>query len=173
MSRTLLLAAPLLALGACAQPTGSASGVSAVMETVGTEAGTVGVVEVQGGLDHPWGIAFLPDGRALVTERPGRLRLVDGSGEAPVVEGTPEVFANGQGGLLDVALAPDFDETGFVYLTYAKPGPNDMGATAVGRGRFEDGSWDTIPAGSAGQVCFGNAATSCREWAGECYLSCC
>ena len=162
MSRTLLFAVPLLALGACAQPTGSApsaSGASsAVMETVDTEAGPVGVVEVQGGLDHPWGIAFLPDGRALVTERPGRLRLVDGSGEAPVVEGTPEVFANGQGGLLDVALAPDFDETGFVYLTYAKPGPNDMGATAVGRGRFEDGAivgfeelWAQVPFQAGGR----------------------
>ncbi|WP_420455710.1 PQQ-dependent sugar dehydrogenase [Rubrivirga sp.] len=135
-----LLASLFLAVGACAQPPSSAGPAALAtadpIKTVETEAGPVGVFEVEGGLDHPWGIAFLPDGRALVTERAGRLRIVDGTGDAAVVAGTPEVFAEGQGGLLDVALGPDFAETGHVYLTYAKAGPGGA-ATAVGRGRFE------------------------------------
>ncbi len=139
MSRTpALLAALFLAVGACAQPGGPVGIVETAgpIQTIDTEAGPVDVFRVQGRLDHPWGIAFLPDGRALVTERAGRLRIVDGTGEAPVVAGTPEVVSNGQGGLLDVALGPDFAETGLVYLTYAVPGPGGA-ATAVGRGRLE------------------------------------
>ena len=102
--------------------------------------GPVGVYEVADGLEHPWGLAFLPDGRMLVTERPGRLRLVTpGSGEVPaVVEGTPTVYAQGQGGLLDVALDPDFETNGFVYLTFSRPGPDGAAAPALGRGVFRD-----------------------------------
>ena len=74
-----------------------------------TERGPIRVVTVSRGLEHPWGLAFLPDGRMLVTERPGRVRLVarDGTLSAPLA-GVPRVEAGGQGGLLDVALAPDF-----------------------------------------------------------------
>ena len=73
-------------------------------------------------LVHPWGLAFLPDGRLLVTERPGRLRIVgkDGTLSAPV-QGVPKVYASGQGGLLDVELSPDFASTGLIYLSYAEP----------------------------------------------------
>ncbi len=87
------------------------------------------------GLVNPWALAFLPDGRLLVTERPGRLRIVDSAGalSAPV-SGVPAVFAEGQGGLLDVALDPRFDSTGFVYVSYAEPGPNGTASTAVARG---------------------------------------
>ena len=117
MYRTLALVVAL-STAACAQPAAPPA------EPVATQAGAVEVVEVQGGLDHPWGIAFLPDGRALVTERPGRLRLIDleAGGEPAVVAGTPEVYGRGQGGMLDVALDPDFQDNGYVYLTYAKPG---------------------------------------------------
>lgn len=72
------------------------------------------------GLEHPWGMAWLPDGAMLITERPGRLRLLrDGELVETPVSGTPEVFASGQGGLLDVAVHPDFAENRFVYMTYA------------------------------------------------------
>src|SRR5215510_7978720 len=74
------------------------------------------------GLAHPWGLAFLPDGRLLVTERPGRLRILSQQGQAsPPVAGLPEVYASGQGGLLDVALAPDFSSSHWLYLSYAEP----------------------------------------------------
>ena len=102
-----------------------------------SEHGTVRVSRVAGGLEHPWGLAFLPDGRMLVTERPGRLRLVnpDGSVSAPVA-GVPRVQARGQGGLLDVALHPRFAENGLVYLSFAEPGSGGAG-TSVARGRLE------------------------------------
>lgn len=92
-----------------------------------------------GGLEHPWGLAFLPDGRALVTERPGRLRLVDpagGTGTGAVVDGAPAVVARGQGGLLDVALHPDFAGNRLVYLSYSA-GYGGGAGTAVARGRLE------------------------------------
>ncbi len=84
------------------------------------------------GLEHPWGLAFLPDGRMLVTERPGRLRIVasDGTLSAPV-SGVPAVFAQGQGGLLDVALDPDFANNQLIYLTYAEPGDGGAGTSAA------------------------------------------
>lgn len=86
--------------------------------------------------DQPWGLAFLPGGEMLVTERPGRLRRVgrDGTVSEPLA-GVPEVFARGQGGLLDVVLDPRFAETRLVYLSYAEPGAGGAG-TAVARGRL-------------------------------------
>jgi glucose/arabinose dehydrogenase len=103
-----------------------------------SEAGELEVATVASGLEHPWGLAFLPDGRMLVTERPGRLRIVgaDGSLSAPVA-GVPEVFAKGQGGLLDVVLDPDFATTPWVYLSFSEPGEGG-GGTAVARGRWEN-----------------------------------
>ena len=95
------------------------------------------LVKVVEGLEHPWGLAFLPDGRMLVTERPGRLRIVaDGRLLPEPVAGVPAVWAEGQGGLLDVALHPDFAENGLVYLSYASPDDDDEAATAVARGRL-------------------------------------
>ncbi len=95
------------------------------------------VVNVSSGLVNPWGLAFLPDGRMLVTERPGRLRLVTEDGKlSDPLGGVPDVFARGQGGLLDVALDPGFDKNSLVYLSYAEPGKGGAG-TAVGRGRLE------------------------------------
>lgn len=95
------------------------------------------VVTVVSGLAHPWGMTFLPDGGILVTERPGRLRLVrDGVLHPDPVAGTPEVWARGQGGLLDVALHPDFDSNGLVYLTYSKPVTGGA-TTALFRARYD------------------------------------
>ncbi len=105
-------------------------------KTIETETGSIAVATVVRGLEHPWGLAFLPDGRLLVTERPGRLRIVakDGAVSAPL-KGVPEVFAQGQGGLLDVALDPDFATNRLVYLSYAEPGESGAG-TAVARGKL-------------------------------------
>jgi len=93
-------------------------------------------VVVVSGLDHPWSLAFLPDGRMLVTERSGQLRLiVDGRLQAAPVSGVPEVVAKGQGGLLDVVLHPGYANNGWIYLSYA--GPSLRGAhTAVARARL-------------------------------------
>lgn len=96
------------------------------------------VVTVVEGLEHPWGLAFLPDGGMLVTERPGRLRVVrNGRLEPQPVGGVPQVWARGQGGLLDVVLHPDFATNRFVYLSYSKPGADNSATTAVIRGRLE------------------------------------
>ena len=90
------------------------------------------------GLEFPWGLAFLPDGRLLVSERPGRLRLVaaDGRLDPQPVAGLPPIAAIGQGGLLDVALHPDFAKNALVYLSYAAEGPGGYG-TEVLRGRLD------------------------------------
>lgn len=96
------------------------------------------VVTVVDGLDTPWSMAFLPGGDMLVTERPGRLRIVrDGRLLPSPVGGVPEVHARGQGGLLEVAAHPDFSSNRLVYLTYSKP-LADGSTTAVIRGRFEN-----------------------------------
>ncbi len=97
------------------------------------------------GLERPWGLAFLPDGRMLVTERPGRLRIVSRDGKlSPPLGGVPEVFAQGQGGLLDVALDPKFSENRLVYLSYAEPGEKGTAGTAVARGRLGEARLDSV-----------------------------
>jgi aldose sugar dehydrogenase len=88
------------------------------------------------GLEHPWGMAFLPDGAVLVTERPGRLRRVVDGKLGPPIAGLPPVDARGQGGLLDVALDPDFAAHQRVYWSYAEPREGGNG-TAVARGKLE------------------------------------
>lgn len=91
------------------------------------------VETLAGGLENPWGIAVLPDGTLLVTERSGTLNHVTAQGEVRAISGTPEVFAQRQGGLLDVAVAPDFDLSRTIYLTYAKPMGDGLSATAAAR----------------------------------------
>lgn len=94
-------------------------------------------VELTDRLEHPWGLAFLPDGRMLVTERPGRMRIVapDGTLSEPL-KGLPAVAARGQGGLLDVAIDPQFAENRWVYWSFSEPGDGGN-STAVARGRLE------------------------------------
>ncbi|MDX5437588.1 MAG: PQQ-dependent sugar dehydrogenase [Pontibacter sp.] len=107
--------------------------------TVKTEAGDVKVETLANNLNHPWGMAFLPDNRLLVTERDeGTLRILDKNNQlSEPLKGTPEVFAKGQGGLLDVALDPNFEQNRLVYLSFAEPGENNTASTAVGRGKLE------------------------------------
>ena len=107
------------------------------VESVATEEVVVSAQEVADELDTPWGMTFLPDGRMLVTELPGNLVIVsqDGTVSDPV-QGTPTVFAQGQGGLMDVALHPDFARNRMVYLSFAEPGNGGEAGTALGRGRL-------------------------------------
>lgn len=97
------------------------------------------VVAVVEGLEHPWGLAFLPSGDILVTERPGRLRRVSADRLEPEpITGLPDVAAGGQGGLMDVAVHPDFARNQLVYLSYAKRRADGRRTTAVARGRLEE-----------------------------------
>lgn len=97
------------------------------------------VAEIAGGLEHPWGLALLPDGGYLVTERPGRLRHVGADGRvSDPISGLPAIAARGQGGLLDVTLGPDFDTDRLIYWTYAKPMGGGRFATAAARGRLAE-----------------------------------
>lgn len=135
-----------------------------------TRRGAVRVVTVARGLEHPWGLALLPDGRMLVTERPGRLRIVerDGRISAPLA-GVPEVWARGQGGLLDVALAPDFAQSRQIYLSYAEPGRPRGAGTTVARARLGSGRLENVqvvfrqePKRTAGQH-FGSRLVFARD----------
>jgi aldose sugar dehydrogenase len=114
-----------------------ASGAAA--QTFPSRAGNLAVETIARGLDHPWAIAFLPDGKLLVTERPGRLRIVtrDGKLSAPLA-GVPPVRASGQGGLLDIVLDRDFSSNRTVYFCYAEPASGG-GRTAMARARLRDG----------------------------------
>jgi aldose sugar dehydrogenase len=107
---------------------------------VDSEAHRFRVVTVAEGLVNPWGLAFLPGGDILVTERPGRLRLIrDGVLRPDPVLGLPSIRADGQGGLLDVVLHPEFASNRLVYLSYSKPNADGtQGTTAVARARFEN-----------------------------------
>jgi glucose/arabinose dehydrogenase len=99
-----------------------------------------GVVTVASGLVNPWGLAFLPGGRMLVTEKPGRLRVVGADGALSVpVTGLPAVDARNQGGLLDVAVDPGFATNQLIYWSYAEPREGGVNNTAVARGNFVDG----------------------------------
>ena len=105
-------------------------------QTVRSDEHAFRVVKLVDGLDHPWGLAFLPDGAMLVTERPGRLRVVRGGKLDPApVDGLPRIVEHGQGGLMEVALHPRFAENRLIYLSYAGPGDGGV-STDVARGRL-------------------------------------
>jgi glucose/arabinose dehydrogenase len=107
-------------------------------ENPGYTRGVVRFETVATGLEHPWAVEPLPDGRFLVTERPGRLRLVSRDGSvSPPLAGVPPVASSGQGGLLDVALDPDFARNSIIYLSFAERGDGGSG-TAVARARLTD-----------------------------------
>ena len=94
---------------------------------------------VASGLQHPWAVAFLPDGRFLVTERPGRLRVVSADGQVqPAVQGLPEVAAGGQGGLLDVITDSAFASNRTIYFCFSEPGKGTTNSTALARARLSD-----------------------------------
>ncbi len=105
-------------------------------EIMRSEYQAIMVEKVADGLEHPWSIAFLPDGDMLVTERPGYLNRIDADGNKTRISGTPEVHVQNQGGLLEVALHPDFADNRLVYLTYSKRNGDDT-ATALARGTLD------------------------------------
>ena len=131
------LLALLVTLAAGAEPT-------VVAERVESEREMFRVVRVAGGLNHPWSIAFLPDGGALVSERPGGLLSLDPeTGALRTLSGAPAVAAVGQGGLLDVEPHPRFTENRLVYLSYAA-GRGGSYATSIARGRLTDSGLDDV-----------------------------
>jgi len=129
-------ALPLLAALAAAGPAAAQT----VTET--TEEFEIAATVVATGLAHPWGMDILPDGALLVTERRGALRVVRDGVLSQPASGLPEIAVAGQGGLLDVALAPDFAQTGEVYFTFSEPGPGGAG-TALGRAVLAGWQGDT------------------------------
>lgn len=135
MTRRMLLAGLAhlwLPLAHCAPVEGPVRPTADVPEAGGWRAGVV-----VDGLEHPWSIAWLPDGSALITERPGRLRLLrDGGLVSEPIAGLPPILSHGQGGLLDVVLHPDFERNRLVYLTFATGTP-DANRTALARGRLD------------------------------------
>jgi len=118
---------------------------AAQAQIVRSEAHDFRVVRLVEGLEHPWGLAFLPDGRMLVTERPGRLRIVnkDRKLDGEPVTGLPAITPHGQGGLLDVALHPRFAENSLVYISYAARGEGGV-STEVARGRLSGGRLEDV-----------------------------
>jgi aldose sugar dehydrogenase len=109
------------------------------------------VEEIATGLDHPWSVQFLPDGRILVTERPGRMRLIskDGKLSAPI-SGMPDVVHGGQAGLLDVLLAQDFATSGLIYVSFSEPRGNFQNGTTVARFQLKlEGDSGTLSGGTS------------------------
>lgn len=144
------LCAPLLGCEARnapthAETTASASTPATPSQTVASKLGDVRVTTIASGLEHPWSVALLPQDGFLVTERAGRLRRIDAHGvlSAPL-PGVPAVFAHGQGGLLDVVLAPDFPGSRRIYLSYAEPGEDDTAGTAVATATLGATSLDDV-----------------------------
>lgn len=122
-----------------------AATVSQAQQTFESDVETFKVDVIAEGLNHPWGMAMLPDGRLVVTERAGFLKIVNpnnGKISKPV-RGMPKIAVGGQGGLLDVALDPDFSTNGILYFTFSKPGRGGAG-TAVGSGRLDLSSAPTL-----------------------------
>ena len=140
VSRAMLVAAgTAVALAGCSEP----SGAQAPGDVIQSEQATFRVVPVATGLEHPWGMAFLPEDDVLVTERSGRLRMVrDGVLDPEPIDGVPPVYASGQGGLLDVALDPDFAANRVIYLSYAADGDGGnstrVARATLGNGRLEN-----------------------------------
>jgi glucose/arabinose dehydrogenase len=131
---------------------------SASAQTLRSDEHSFRLVRVVEGLEQPWSLAFLPDGRILVTEKAGRLRVVrDGRLEPQPIEGLPRVTVHGQGGLHDVALHPQFEKNRFLYLAYAARGDDGVG-TELARGRLNANRLEEVqvlfrqsPKGRAGQ----------------------
>ncbi len=138
-------------------------------QTINSQEHAYKVINIVEGLEHPWSLAFLPDGSMLVTERPGRLRIVkNGKLDPQSIAGLPAISAQGQGGLLDVALHPRYAENGLVYISYAARGDGGIG-TEVARGRLAGNRLENVqvifrqqPKGSTGRH-FGSRLVFDRE----------
>lgn len=131
-----------------------------------TDEHSIRIVTIAEGLDHPWGLAFLPNGDILVTERPGRVRIIhNGVLQSTWIFGAPHPVVHDQAGLMDIALHPDFAENGLVYLTYSKQGQGDSPALFRARlddGRFVDGqdifvanAWSDSGGNTGSRIVFG------------------
>lgn len=106
--------------------------------TVRTDAGDIKIHKIVENLDHPWGMAFLPDGRLIFTERAGTIRILKDTVVSAPLQGAPEVWSQGQGGMMDIALHPNFEENQMIYVAFADPGPNGTATTALGRGKLQN-----------------------------------
>ena len=116
---------------------------SVLAQEVETERHTLSLETISEGLNHPWGIAFLPSGDMLVTERSGTLNIITQEGQKTPIQGTPEVVAKSQGGLLDVNIDPNYADNGWVYISYSEPDPDGGkgNSTAVMRGKIDRDKW--------------------------------
>lgn len=146
--RRLCLLVGLSVLGGCdadpvamdqtaSSPQGVAASPPVLLAESASEHGVVRVERLVAGLVNPWSVAFLPDGSALISERPGRLRRWSAQGglSAPL-RNVPDVVAEGQGGLLDLAISPSFVDDGLIFFSYAEAGEGNLAGTAVARGRL-------------------------------------
>jgi len=153
----------------------TASPFSTPIQIIQTQQYSIGLHQIAEGLQHPWSIAFLPDGEILVTERAGRLRrIVDQQLLAQPVTGLPEIHAIGQGGLLDLALHPDFANNRWLYFSYTDRTSDGL-TTNLARGRYENGAltqvqrlFSALPRSDQGQHFSGRVVF---DWLGDVYLS--
>jgi aldose sugar dehydrogenase len=131
MARALLFAAPAL----CSSPAGAE-----ITAAPAAPKSQIKIETVAKGLVHPWALQFLPESRMLVTERPGHMRIIgkDSRLSSPL-QGVPEVVAQNQGGVLDVALSPDFAQNGLIYFTYSEPRGGGRNGTALARAKLVQG----------------------------------
>ena len=116
-------------------PSSATADEEVVLERVESEEETFRVVRVLNGLQHPWAVDWLPDGRMLITERPGRMVLVNGESTA-TLSNVPEVWAQNQGGLLDVRVAPNYEESGWIYFSYSMK-EDGKGGTVLSRAKLD------------------------------------
>lgn len=144
-----------LALAVALLPSAATGLMAEVTDAPAAPASKIRVEVVARGLEHPWGLAFLPDRRMLVTERPGRVRIVSSDGKlSRPLAGVPKVAATGQGGLLDIALAPDFERSRLIYMSYAEPRDGRANGTSVARARLVE---------AAGEERFGDVEVIFRQ----------
>jgi len=133
------LSAFVISIALCCSVSIKSAAEEVVSETLRTEHQAIKVEKIAEGLEHPWSIAFLPEGDMLVTERAGSLYRITEDGDRSAISGTPEAHVQGQGGLLEVLAHPDFTDNRLLYFTYSKPNGEDT-ATALARGRLDGDS---------------------------------
>ena len=109
--------------------------------TIKTAKQTFRIETLTDAVETPWGLAFLPDGKLLITERPGRLRILDNGKLSEPIQGTPTVWTRQDGGLFDVEVHPKYAQNGWIYLAYAEPRETNRSMTTIVRGRIKDNKW--------------------------------